>query len=216
MDPLYLKERESFISGASAKIERGFFRQAKTSAHERLARFPGDVDAWLVLAACAVKEEQYSKAQEILQELDIILPGWPHIYECLGDIYSRLHMMPEALGSYEKAISPDNDMRRRITAKISGLDASGEKNEKRDLQYQHTSRAHFHTMTLANLYFSQGHVEKAHRVVTNILKEDPSHREACNLLQRIEKIQLARHGGIIEELNRWLAKLDRTREHHGT
>lgn len=212
MDPSYLKERESFILRAASEIDKGRYGQAKNAAEERLDRYPGDVDAWLVLAACFVREQRYTEAQAILNELDRILPGWPHIYECLGDLYRNRKMAAEAQEFYRKALNPDRDLRERIAAKMAALVSGPEGNGASvDRERESLIASNFHTVTLAELYLSQGHIDKARDVVGKILEEDPAHPEAHRVMNRINAAKTPRHASVIAQLDRWLMKLGQMR-----
>ena len=193
MNPSYLKEREAFISKAATSLETGKYSQAKAFAEERLGQFPGDVDAWLVLAGCAVKEGRYSDAHAILHDLDCILPGWPHIQECLGDMYLMRGMSAEAHEAYRRALNPDEKLRERIAAKVSRFAGTAEENDGEKTAAD-TCRMSFdfHTIALADLYLNQGHIDRARDIVQKILEEDPANIEAHRRMSRIEKLNSTR------------------------
>jgi len=216
MDDLFLKEREAFLSKAESNIEISKYRHARECAEERLSRFPGDVDAWLVCAACAVREGRFAEAHTILQDLDSILPGWPHIQECLGDMFSQRGMRAEAQECYSRALHPDETLRKRIALKMGGHDnAAEEKGGEDPVGGEGEISCDFHTIALADLYLNQGDTERACDVVKVILNDDPANREANRIMKRIATLRTPENAEIIRKLAQWLTKLERAGELHG-
>ncbi len=216
MDDLFLKEREAFLSKAASDIEIGEYRHARECAEERLSRFPGDVDAWIVCAACAVREGRFAEAHTILQDLDSILPGWPQIQECLGDMFTQRGMKAEAQECYYKALHPDETLRKRIALKAAeGGDTAEEKGEGGPVCGKSGVTRDFHTIALADLYLDQGDIERAHDVVEKILKDDPANREADRRMKRIDALRMSGNAAVIRKLAQWLTRLERAKELHG-
>ena len=68
----------------------------------------------------------------------------------------------------------------------------------------------FDTITLADLYFQQGHYEMARKVLNRILAKDPRNVEAQRRLERVDSSSDNRWLEVIDELNRWLKNLRRS------
>jgi tetratricopeptide (TPR) repeat protein len=212
MDSKYLREREEFLSFANKDLEKGNYGKALVLANERIARFPGDVDAWLVVAACLVRMGKYKKAEKILQELNQILPGWSQIRECLGDVCVKMRMDEEAIGYYKSALTPDPPMVERIKEKIESIEGGKEKGSEAEIG---GISSDFQTVTLADLYLKQGHVETAVGVLQNILRRDPENKEARERLKYATALlEGNKESMVIKKLNGWLQNL-RTRKNGG-
>ncbi|MBN2567862.1 MAG: hypothetical protein JXB42_00365 [Deltaproteobacteria bacterium] len=68
----------------------------------------------------------------------------------------------------------------------------------------------FDTVTLAELYFQQGHQEIAKDMLNRILLKDPGNEEALDKLKKMEAVNSKKWTPAIDELNIWLKKLRRS------
>jgi tetratricopeptide (TPR) repeat protein len=213
MDSEYLRDREEFLSRAYRNMEKGLLHEALALARERIARFPGDVDAWLLRAACFVMMGRLKEAETILRELNQIFPGWPQVRECLGDVLRKRGVKEEAMECYRSALDHDPHIRVRISEKIESVQAGKEED---DLSEQGGLSWDFQTVTLADMYIKQGHTEMAVSVLKNILKRDPENGEAREKLKFVDALR--RKDGdaeVMGGLNRWLQKLRAGKHENG-
>jgi len=206
MDAEYLKDREAFLYHAYTMLDKGAFGEATKLAEDRIRRYPGDVDAWLLVAASAVSMGRLKEAERILRELNHILPGWPQICECLGDVLRRMGMTQEAMEYYKSARSLAPSMAERLAEKIAANEAGREDDEPEADDIP----ADFQTVTLADMYRKQGDEKKAISLLRKILERDPENREA----QKRLKVSDSLHDDnptteVVGELDRWLQKLKR-------
>lgn len=204
MDAEYLKDREAFLYRAYTMLDKGAFEEAVTLAEGRISSHPGDVDAWLVIAASLVSMGRLSEAERILRELNHILPGWPQVCECLGDVLRRRGKTEEARECYKSALTLTPPMAERIAEKIAAIEAGREDDETGTDEIP----TDFQTVTLADMYFRQGDEKKAIYVLRKILERDPENREAQ---KRLKVSDFLRDDDskteVVGELNRWLRKL---------
>lgn len=79
----------------------------------------------------------------------------------------------------------------------------------------------FKTMTMANLYIRQGHLDMARKVLKEMMQSDPGNIRAGERLREVESLlegkipasKEAHSKAILEELERWLRNLERLRSH---
>lgn len=204
MDSEYLKDREAFLYRAYTILDKGAFEEAIILAEGRIDRYPGDVDAWLVIAASSVSMGRLSEAERILRELNHILPGWPQACECLGDVLRRMGMAGEAMDYYRRALTLAPPMAERIAEKIAAIEAGREDDETETDEIS----ADFQTVTLADMYLRQGHEKKAISVLKKILERDPENREVQKRLKASDFLHDDNpKTEVAGELDRWLQKL---------
>ncbi|MEA3471345.1 MAG: tetratricopeptide repeat protein [Thermodesulfobacteriota bacterium] len=212
MDSEYLKNREAFLYRAYTILDKGAFEEAIKLAEGRINRYPGDVDAWLVIAASSVSMGRLRAAEKILRELNHILPGWPHICECLGDVLRKMGMTVEAMDYYKSARTLAPLMAERIAEKIAATEAGREDDETEADEIS----ADFQTVTLADMYLRQGDEKKAISVLKKILERDPENREAQKRLKVSDFLHDDnKNTEVIGELDRWLQKLRMGRRKDG-
>lgn len=211
-----LKERQDFLSVEEGYLREGLYDKAIKLAKERLSRFPGDVDAWLVIASCRVNMGKLTAASEILKELEEVIRGWSLIYQCLGDIYHKKGLASEATQSYRKALNlnPDSQKKEQISGKISSAEKDSQSDELTaddEVSDIEQISSDFHTITLAELYIKQGHLTIARNVLKKIIKRDPQNTKVLKRLEYVETLmgkgKVNKQALIVEELNRWLNNL---------
>ncbi|MBN2284526.1 MAG: tetratricopeptide repeat protein [Deltaproteobacteria bacterium] len=207
MDQQYLKEREEFLSTSYDRIERGEYETAVAGAKKRITRLPGDLDAWLVIAACWVRMNKFAEAAMILKKLERIVPGWFHVSECLGDLYRRQGMAEEALFHYRQALAPDQSVSWRLRNKMRLLGDTSAAEVPDDAQRRTSS---FQTVTIAELYMRQGHFETARNILRTIIEKNREDREARERLKYVEAVLSGKKEAVlIRELTGWLAALQK-------
>jgi len=212
-------ERKNFISEAERYLGKGLCEKAITLAKERQGRFPGDVDAWLVIASCWAHMGKLTKTSEILRELEKVIQDWSRIYKYLGDIYRERGLVEEAIQLYRKALglNPDPEKKKEISEKIDSLgmgdnlDNLIQGDEGGNIEQISSD---FHTITLAELYINQGHLTMARDVLKKVIKGDPRNVRVIEQLEHVEALigkgTRNKQTTIIEELNKWLSNLQRS------
>jgi tetratricopeptide (TPR) repeat protein len=214
MDESYLEERERFLEETETLIDAGQVERARETAERRLAHYPGDVDAWLAMAACAVRASRFDEALSIVRDLDRILPGWPRIAECIGDVHRARGKSPEALASYRAAVTPDSQLRDRIAAKIAETSRSVVPGEETAAGGTSSISSHRHMLALVDAYRKAGFPDKALDILKHLLRDDPANGEIARKIGEIESAATG-HDAVVEELSRWLERLEKRRYLHG-
>jgi len=211
VDRTYLEDRKSFLSDIRAKMDEGLYDDAIALADARLKRFPGDMDACLVIASCRAGMGKPAEAEEILEQWHDIVRDQSRVYEILGDAYNRKGMSKEAIDAYMRfaALSTDPPASGRVSEKIASLQGisteDGDGNESADMP------ADFHTITLARLYVKQGYFKMAGDVLDRILESDPGNVEVVKYAEHVKRLMKKGWGPVIDELERWLNGLQEKR-----
>lgn len=205
----YLKDRENFLSDVRAKMDKRLYNDIIALAETRLKKFPGDMDAYLVLASCGASMDRPAEAGEIVEHWYDIVRDQSRVYEVLGDAYGRNKMPKEAKEAYMKCAALAPERSAHLSEKIASLkegtmqeSATSEEDEYNvgpdDLS------AEFHTLTLAKLYVKQGYLEMAGNVLGKILERDPGNSEVREYAMHVERLMGKGWEPVIDELNRWL------------
>ena len=207
MDRTYLEDRERFLSDAMTDMDEELYDDAIALADARLKRFPGDIDAYLVIASCRAGMGKPAEAEEILEQWHDIVRDRSRVYEVLGDAYNRDGMPGEAIESYMRflTLNPDTPASGRVSEKIASLQNIAI--EERDEDEPADMSTDFHTITLARLYMKQGYFRMAKDVIDKILERDPGNVEAGKYAEHVEHLMEKGWGPVIDELDRWVNEL---------
>ena len=103
------------LSRAVQHYNDGKHKLAESTAKIILASSPGHPNALSLLAAIAVQQNDYAKAKTYLIEAINNLPGNAGLHSNLGNIYSAMGDMANAIQSYESAININPRLQMRIT-----------------------------------------------------------------------------------------------------
>lgn len=226
-----LEDRKEFLSRAEAYLEQGLFDRGAALAQERLARFPGDIDAKITVGFSLVKMGKMEEALEVLKGVESDILNLSRVFEYLGDIYREKDLAENAIMAYRRFISlnPDSPDSKDVSAKLDSLidsfqqDTISDEEDGEDLGdgFEHVS-AEFRTITLAKLYMKQGHLGMAREVLDEILKADTGNVKAAEMLINIdamldggksEAFSEEKRDLVIGELNKWLENLNKTKKH---
>jgi tetratricopeptide (TPR) repeat protein len=219
--------RKEFLVEAEEYLEQGLSDRAIALAEERLNRFPGDVDARIILGSSLIKTGNADEALKVLKSVEDDIIKWSNVFGCLGDIYHEKGITEKAIKDYQRFIllNPDSPITKDVSAKLDSLTSSITQDnlipEELDDGIEHVS-PDFYTITLAKLYKKQGHLETASKILRGILKADTGNIEAADILKDVEAALEAEKSKapseekrvlVIDELNRWLENLKRYAVH---
>jgi len=223
-----LQGRKDFLVEAEAYLEQGLPDRAIALAEERLNRFPGDVDARIILGSSLIKNGKADEALNVLKSVEDDIIKWSNVFGCLGDIYHEKGITEKAIKDYQRFIllNPDSPATKDVYAKLDCLTSSTTTQddlmpEESDGRIEDVS-PDFYTITLAELYKKQGHLETASKILKGILKADPGNIKAAEILKDVKTALEAekskapseeKRALVINELNRWLENLKRYAVH---
>jgi predicted Zn-dependent protease len=212
-------EREAFWSKAISLLNQGLFRETMSLARERIKLFPGDVDARIIYGLVLGRVGRDEEAQTILNAATEDLMAWAPAFEYLGDIAEGQGDAGKARHAYQTlfSFSSDDATKARLARKLEALgsepypDQNGKIN---DLSSE------FRTMTMADLYIRQGHLDRADQILRQMVQADPSNKKASERLQEVDALRRMEGSGtaarrspatVIQELSRWLTLLNKGR-----
>ena len=202
--------RQSFLEEAETFLEKGDYQAALDLAGLRLERIPGDPDARIVICRVHILQGRLDKAGEMLNEMEELLASLSRIYRNMGDIFIEKGMPESAKTYYRKFVSlnPDTPEAQEIAKRFRGVSEPRETDDGARAGEEETTRVpeDFQTVTLAELYIRQGHLQMAKEVL------------AANRLREVGETlsaegSAAKAAPVIAELSRWLDNVGRLRGH---
>lgn len=223
--------RKEFLSKAEAYLDQDLPDMATALAQERLDRFPGDVDARIIIGSSLVKMGKMEEAIEILKNVKDDILNWSRVFEYLGDIYLEKGLTEKAIKNYQNFIllnsgSPTTE---DVSLKLDSLTGSSYRDSILDEESVEDLEGgiedvspDFYTITLAELYKKQGHLEMSREVLEKILQADAGNIKAAEILEDVKTMlngnkpkMLAeeKRDSVISELNKWLINLNKMKEH---
>ncbi len=218
MDEIDIQERNTFLTQAETCFDRNELSAVLNLAEARLKRTPGDLDGRIVVCRAWLLQGRLDEARDMLREMEDILASLSQIYACMGDICMKKGMKDSADEFYQKfkllsaGVQPARDIAERLNAiaELQETDAEGDTEIPADFQ----------TLTLAELYIRQGHLQLAEEVLEKIFGQDPQNEKAEGLLREVRErlhkgtsAQQYQYAQVIAELSRWLDNIDRLRAH---
>lgn len=211
---------ERFLSEAEALIEEGLHQEAFSLARERLTLFPGDVDARLICGRALAAMGKTLASLDIFRDIKKDLQNWVRILERMGDIFRASGDMESAEACYREHRHRSGDLLRR-DASPRKMESQGGRREGQEGELIDNLSGSFKTMTMADLYIKQGHLDMAKRVLEEMMRSDPGSRKAAERLGEVEALlrgrgpiaEEAHSKAILQELDRWLKNLERRKSH---
>lgn len=230
MDKGALREREELLSIAEAYIEQNLYKQALHIAESWIKRYPIDADANIIRCHALLKMGDLEKVTEILKDVENTVLQLSRIYNRVGDLCMDGGLTQEAIKYYRKFITlnPESPIAKDISEKINILVSSADSSYNRSDEDHYKNidyvASDFYTLTLSELYISQGHLDMAYDVLSEILKRDPGNQLVANRLKDVrtmihegkkkeESSPLRKNEEVIQELTRWLKNIDRLKSY---
>lgn len=215
MDNPNINDRTTFTAQIESHFQQNSYQAVIQLAGERLALHPHDVDATIALCHAWIKSGHLEEAMAILVEVEEKIIRSAEIYLSLGDICSRAGLLEESFRYYKRflAINPHSPKAARIRDLISSDAGFREMKEVHEEQVEEEPSPQFYTLTLADLYISQGHLEMAGQVLEVILTRENERDAALQRLKDIEDKRRAKMianvsqqniGRVMNTLGRWL------------
>jgi tetratricopeptide (TPR) repeat protein len=211
-----LRGRDAFLEEAEAFLDACDDETALALAEARLLRMPGDLDARSVICRVRIRQGRMDEAAEMLREMEVSLASLARVYACMRDACLEKGMQELAQTYYRKfmSLNPDAPLAPEIAERLEGIapvmetDAQGEAGDTAQVP------SDFQTVTLAELYFRQGHLRPAAEVLEAIIRKEPEQEKAAALLREVwAEESRQRYPHVIDELSRWLDNIGRMRGH---
>jgi tetratricopeptide (TPR) repeat protein len=217
------QSRRSFLEETEALLEKGDFQAVLDLAALRLQGLPGDPDARIAICRVRVLQGRLDEAGEMLHETEDLIASLSQIYRSMGDLFLEKGMPESAQTYYRKfiALNPDAPDTREIAERLEGIseplgtdDGAGTETEEETIRVPDD----FQTVTLAELYIRQGHLQMAKEILEAILLKDPREERAAERLREVTETlcaegSAAKTDPVIAELSRWLDNIGRLYGH---
>ncbi len=221
-----LQGQKAFLDQAEALFANRLYREAAEAAESRLRDHPADIDASVILCRAFIGMERMQEAMRCLGEIEGAVLGFSRLYALLGDLCRRKGLRDEAVVYYRKflAIHPCSSITEDVNGHLDELlrETSAAKSVDGTDAETTSLAADFQTVTVADLYVRQGHLEEAAELLERILQRDPEDPQAARLISevrekmamhRTETPEKGREHRLVDELQRWLDNIERMRPH---
>lgn len=211
---------EQFLSQAESLLKQGLSREAFSLARARLAVFPGDMDARMICGRALAAMGSIGTALAIFEEIKKDVVKWVCVLEYMGDVFQQRGERERASDCYQtlSQVSSDPSQRERLLGKIQALNEGP--GEHAETLIDNLSGS-FKTMTMADLYIRQGHLDLAKKVLKEMAQSEPGNIRVAERLREIEARLEGQAPGekeervkaVLQELNRWLKNVERRGSH---
>jgi len=213
----HLTERDEFLVHAESLLQRGSYHEAMIFAKDRLSAHPEDADARMMIGILLMEMGDEQEAIAVFEQITNDIMRLAGVYEHLGDLLSKRGALEDAWTCYQTFLDlkPNAMQTERVLVKIENLLDGGDRD--RNEKPTNNVTGAFKTITIAELYLSQGHVDAAEKILKEILQKDPRNEKAHALLQQagssakraVMHQRDAFSEAVIGELNCWLRNMHR-------
>ena len=214
-----------FMRKAEEYLRLNDLNAALNLARERLQEYPADAAATGIYCEALIGLGRIEEMRVSLDELAETMNGLNLIYERVGDACREKGLHREAATCYEKFISlrPETEKAREVIEKMTLLEQENILSTEHEPADQgEDAEPEFFTVTMAQLYIDQGHLQDAEAVLEKIILREPQNIEAINLLDQIRMPQYLAsedtkesliNDTVLETLTGWLKNIERLKAH---
>lgn len=216
------KERSDFLRAIQELFQANKLDQALRLADQRLRQHPADADAMAISCECLAGLGRINDMRKALSRLEQILFDFSQVYERAGDACRDQGFHQEAASCYEKFLSlrPDAEKAGEIIGKMALLEQQDDPRvDIADPDQENIPQQNFFTVTMAQLYIEQGHLQDAEIILEEIINQEPGNAQALALLDNLrssslpEDEKINRADPVIGILSAWLKNIERLRVH---
>jgi tetratricopeptide (TPR) repeat protein len=215
----------NFLDQAEELLKNNHLPEALILAQEQRRCNPLDVEAHVIVGNILISMGELDQARDMLTEVEQIISGLSFVYARMADIYREKGLKSDAALYYRKfmGLNPISEQVAEV-AKIlslleqqeydaSGIDESGIEN---------IPKPELFTITLAELYIKQGHLQMAREVLGEIIKREPGNINAAAKLDSVNAAMSQvgtvssehdRSNNLVKTLSCWLENIDRLSVH---
>ena len=221
------ENRDGCMQEIDRYLARGRYEQALELAEARLKACPGDVEVMIIVCQSWLGLGNLEEAKQALTNLDRLHWRLASLYKGMGDACLKRGLEREAAACFRKGmlLLPEAFEARQLSRALADvLGAGAEKIAEIEDDQEAGDRAvrpDFNTLTMADLYERQGHLEMAAEVLEAIKRREPDNAEVIRRLSYLqammgvlpESLSTEPRAVVVGELSRWLKNLDRIRSH---
>ena len=219
------EDRTNFLGEAEILLRQNKLREAFNLARERLRSLPADADAHVVAGNSLLAMGRVDEARDVLQVVGEIILGLSLVYDRMGDIYRKKGFHQDAAICYEKFISlrPGAEDARKVIEKMILLEQEDQPLTEVGMIYDENIPApELFTVTLAELYIKQGHLQVAAEILKEIICREPQNIQAVAMLDSLKAAldqkssaseKFVESNNLINALSSWLKNIDRLKIH---
>jgi tetratricopeptide (TPR) repeat protein len=227
MNTISVDEHDEFVITADNYLSRRLYEEALVLSKERLEIYPRDIDAMIVICQSWLGLDNLEEARVAFAALDKMHLRLAVLYKAMGDACLERGLKHEAVTYFRKGmiLLPEAfEIGQQSQMMTDVLDAFDEGVTEDAGEESPAVNSDFYTMTMADLYMKQGHLEMAAEVLEAIRQREPDNEIAVDLLREIkgmidnqsaERLSAAQpsveQSAVIQELSRWLNNVDRIR-----
>jgi tetratricopeptide (TPR) repeat protein len=165
------------------------------------------------------------EAHDVLQEVGEMISRLGLVYDRLGDIYRKKGFHQDAAFCYEKFMSlhPGAEDARKVIEKMILLEQEDQPaTDVGMILNENIPAPELFTVTLAELYIKQGHLQVAAGILKKIISREPQNSQAVAKLDWLQSAlepesspgnQFVEKDHLIKILTAWLKNIDRLRIH---
>lgn len=218
------EEHLVFVSQMEDLLRRNMLSQALNMAEERLAIFPLDAEARGFLNQILIEMDRIEESRNNLHALEEDLQKLSFIYLRAADAYGDKALYQDAISCYKKflCLNPFSEYSLKIDKKIALLQKETGEVEASDADDTEMPGPEFYTITLADLYIKQGHLDMAADVLMEIIKSEPDNVQARARLDTVKATMAERtpagrvttsNDKVLKTLSSWLTNVNRLKTH---
>ena len=215
------EDRGDFRSRAENLLKQNLLQEALILAQEQCLINPLDVEAYVIAGKILIRKGELAKARDLLTQVDQIISGLSIVYTRMADVYREKGLKSDAALCYRKFINlnPISEQAAEIAEKLSFLEKQEyEESNIDDSSIANIPKPNFFTITLAELYIKQGHLQMAKEVLGEIIKREPGNINAAARLASLKavmskvgtaSVEYDSSGNLVNTLSCWLENIGR-------
>jgi tetratricopeptide (TPR) repeat protein len=219
------EESRDFKSRAESLFKQNLLPEALILAEEQRRFNPLDVEAYVIIGKIFIRMGELDQARDMLAQVDKIISGLSFVYARMADIYREKGLKSDAALCYRKFVNlnPISEQAAEIAEKLSFLEKQeSEASDTDESGIENIPKRDFFTITLAELYIKQGHLQMAKEVLAEIIKREPGNINAAARFDSVKAAMLNVRtvnaeddysNNVVNTLSNWLANIDRLNVH---
>lgn len=219
-------DRDAWILKVDRFLQAGAFDEALDSATERLRIHPDDLEAVIIICQSWLGLNNLAEAEKALAGLERASFRLVSLYKGFGDACLKENRRRDAVAYFQKglALMPEAFTSPQLSQIMA--DAVGALKESASIhetkREDSAVEADFYTMTMADLYVKQGHLQSAVDVLEAIQRREPDNAAIVRRLRDVKALMAdqspvpssTESSAVVSELSRWLKNIDKIK-HYG-